>query len=1024
MVRSIAIMFALVISNWSLSAAIASPLLISKAYESGVTAAGNSSAPVLSGDGRFVVFVSHARNLTTNHFSELALNVFRHDLASGETLLVSCDSTGTTGGDDNSAGYAISGDGRYVAFSSAAGNLVATDTNRAMDIFLRDTLNNTTRLVTVDITTGRTPFNNSPSSTKLLSSNPQISIDGRWVIFESKSRTLVDVPETMGILAVFARDMISNKTCLVSISLNGMAPSTEAYLPRISPDGRFVCFVSAATNLVEIGTPQQENLFLRDLEQNKTTWISTNSQQLPSDPYRVVDHAMSWDGAVIALKVLPAGSRTAWVYRYGQDSSSARLLTTNSHPRSSPQLSADGRLLAYDSGTNVLIWDAMLETNILVNLDNSNTRAANGMSHTPVLSADGRAVAFLSNAGDLAVGWNNGQFQVFQRDIASNITVLASANTNGSGANANHELVPPTITTNGSALAFESTASDLLLNDLNKASDVFVFDSSSSPALKCGSLHEMTKPSLTGPGLSGTGRNSASAEGTVISFSSSDGTLVTDDANSWIDVFARDAQSGANSLISVTVMPAYDAEITPDGRFVTYTRRLDPYVSSYHEDVWRFDRREKTTTQVSDGEGPSYILSPTSHSITSNGRFVTFQTVDDLVWFDDNFRSDVYMRDLADESITLISGGDDGWAAGGISPTFAPDDQHVFFFNTSTQLMVKLIGDTGSPVLVSHSQDNSNYSSFGPIRSFNISGNSQRVVFGVTGSNPQLYLNDLASNSVRSFCDNCQNGSLNGDGTLLAYESKQSGNSRREVYLYDSLAGQSTLLSAPERLSFPTDTPLDSFSPLTSRDGRFVIFLSHVATNVTDPVRLYSYDRFINQTMLLTPGADGLTGNPQLQFARNARTLVFSSFSSDIVEDDYNDKRDVFTLRLGSGDQDRDGLDDDWELAYFNALSRDGYADFDGDGRNDLEEFRSGTDPTNPSSVLRVLELSRAAGLTTVSWNANPGRSYIVEFNNTLDATDWSTVVGEVRFAGSIASITDQTLFTSAQRFYRIAALP
>src|SRR5713101_9879428 len=83
------------------------------------------------------------------------------------------------------------------------------------------------------------------------------------------------------------------------------------------------------------------------------------------------------------------------------------------------------------------------------------------------------------------------------------------------------------------------------------------------------------------------------------------------------------------------------------------------------------------------------------------------------------------------------------------------------------------------------------------------------------------------------------------------------------------------------------------------------------------------------------------------------------------------------------------GMDDDWELAYFGTLARDGKGDFDGDGQSDLQEFLAGTDPTNSGSILRVLTLTAFKGNTTLLWSATPGRRYQAQFKTNLTDPLW-----------------------------------
>src|SRR5207245_10734441 len=121
----------------------------------------------------------------------------------------------------------------------------------------------------------------------------------------------------------------------------------------------------------------------------------------------------------------------------------------------------------------------------------------------------------------------------------------------------------------------------------------------------------------------------------------------------------------------------------------------------------------------------------------------------------------------------------------------------------------------------------------------------------------------------------------------------------------------------------------------------------------------------------------------KLVLGPDGRTRVSQIFASDLVAVDFNDRRDVFVLKLGGIDADHDGMDDDWEMAYFGTLARDGTGDFDGDGMTDLQEFLAGTDPTNGGSVLRVMTLTSVRGVgTAILWSAVEGRAYRVQLMN------------------------------------------
>lgn len=130
-------------------------------------------------------------------------------------------------------------------------------------------------------------------------------------------------------------------------------------------------------------------------------------------------------------------------------------------------------------------------------------------------------------------------------------------------------------------------------------------------------------------------------------------------------------------------------------------------------------------------------------------------------------------------------------------------------------------------------------------------------------------------------------------------------------------------------------------------------------------------------------------------------------------------------IRVGppqdSGDLDGDGMADSWELQYFNTRSRDGSGDFDGDGASDLGEFLAGTLPDNPASALLLLREVTAAGVaTTVRWQSVAGRTYRVQFKNSLNEAAWQDLSGDVTASGAITSKIDSSSAAQPSRLYRV----
>ena len=210
---------------------------------------GSSSAPSISADGRFVAFVSQATNLLAPAVpAVVAGQTYVRDLQTGQTSLVSQDNSGgPVAGNAPSSAPAISGDGRFVAFVSSSTNLVAGVTS-GTHVYIRDTQTNQTSLVSQD-NSGGPVAGNAPSSA------PAISSDGRFVAFVSQATNLL-APGTASVLApqIYLRDTVGNITTLASQD-NAGNPATAGsnnLSPVVTTNRAFVAFVSSAPNLVTV----------------------------------------------------------------------------------------------------------------------------------------------------------------------------------------------------------------------------------------------------------------------------------------------------------------------------------------------------------------------------------------------------------------------------------------------------------------------------------------------------------------------------------------------------------------------------------------------------------------------------------------------------------------------------------------------------------------------------------------------------------------------------------------------------
>jgi Tol biopolymer transport system component len=263
---------------------------------------------------------------------------------------------------------------------------------------------------------------------------------------------------------------------------------------------------------------------------------------------------------------------------------------------------------------------------------------------------------------------------------------------------------------------------------------------------------------------------------------------------------------------------------------------------------------------------------------------------------------------------------------------------------------------------------------------------------------------------------------------LVAYEALALEGGYRNVYVRDIVSGQTNLASVA---IFGSAVNGDSFEPQLSGDGRYVVFTSTASNLVSDDTNgvsdVFVRDRLLGVTHAVSHAIAGsspashASGQPVL--GANGRTVVFASFATDIVPGDFNLNRDLFVLQLGGADLDADQIDDNWEMAYFGDLSRDGTGDFDGDGQSDRQEFLAATDPTNQQSVFTVFSITAGnGGAVTLVWAAVPGRIYQLQSRARLDDAIWSNMENPV--AANAATAFKTISEPRANAFYRVVRLP
>jgi Tol biopolymer transport system component len=385
-----------------------------------------STRPSISASGRFVAFESNANNLVQGDTNGKQ-DVFVRDRKMDQTRRVSVSSAGIQG-NRSSADPSISANGRFVAFDSYAGNLVAGDPGGKSDVFVRDLRTHKTQRISVSSAGAR--GNND-------SFQPSISADGRYVAFYSHASNLVP-PDTNGIPDIFVRDLKAHTTQRVTVSSTGKLASS-GYGPRgssISASGRFVAFGSDAPNLVPGDTNHSSDVFVRDLKTQTTKRVSLSSAGAQA-PAGSVDPSISPDGRYVAFESL------------------AKLVPSDTNGR-----------------PDIFVRDLKTHTTQLVSVSSAGARG-DGESDEPSISASGRYVAFQSYANTLVAGDTNAKADIFVRDLKTHTTRRVSVSSAGAQADGPSRVL--SISGDGRFVAFDSEADNLVPGDTNgRLSDVFV----------------------------------------------------------------------------------------------------------------------------------------------------------------------------------------------------------------------------------------------------------------------------------------------------------------------------------------------------------------------------------------------------------------------------------------------------------------------------------------------------------------------------------------------------------------------
>ncbi|MFZ5643047.1 MAG: immunoglobulin-like domain-containing protein [Bacillota bacterium] len=467
----------------------------------------------------------------------------------GVTRLVSV-ATGGTQGNNYSQHAAVSETGRYVAFTSYASDLILGDSNGQCDIFVRDRDTDGDGIFDEVGSVSTERISVSTSGSQGNGMFPSISGDGRHVAFSSDAGTLV-AGDTNGTDDIFVRDRQTGKTVRVSIATDGTQGNADSRNPSISGNGRYVAFMSHASNLVSNDTNGFLDIFIHDRD---------------SDENGILDE--SGKVATMRVSVATGGAEANYDSYFPSISSSGRHVTfsTGADNLVAGDTNSDSDIFVHDRDAD---GDGVFDSGktFRANISSGGAQSSEG-ALSPDISGDGRFVVFYAPDTDLVSGDNNGFVDVYlhDRDTDQNGIFDESGNISTyrvsqayDGGQPNYSCYAPRISSDGRFISFFSSAGNLVRGDGNGTDDIFVYDRLTG---------DIQIASIAENGVQGNDYSvepDISGDGKWVAFRSGANNLVMSDTNYQCDIFAHEVQ------ISSSFSKPQASQWNPAGTGMTYT---------------------------------------------------------------------------------------------------------------------------------------------------------------------------------------------------------------------------------------------------------------------------------------------------------------------------------------------------------------------------------------------------------------------------------------------------------------------
>jgi len=718
---------------------------------------------------------------------------------------------------------------------------------------------------------------------------------------------------------------VTNNLSLITDDVNGVDGSNDdSYRLAISADGRYVGFDSTATNLIAGGNSFAQNVFVHDTQTDLTTLVSKNKD--------------GTDGGN-ALSTTPYLSNDG---RYVVFSSNASDIVLNDN----------------NGNRDVFLYDMQLNTMKLVSKNNAGTGSANGASFAYDISADGRYIAYESSAADIVANDSNGTYDIYIYDAVTDITILASKSKLGTGT-ANSASKAPSLSSDGRYVTFYSSATDMASTDTDTKNDVFIYDRVTNVTALVS-----INTSLAGSGNGNSWNAKISKGANYVTFSSTSSDLVLNDTNNSTDVFLYDVTTSQITLVSKNTTGtgtgngySYSPMISSNGQFVTYSSQASDLVSAdtnANQDIFLYDSQldsnvlvSSNVTGIDSANGYS-----TCNTISSDGRYILFSSsATNITLISNNEGPETFDAFIYDRlSGTAVTVSTNGIRTGGAC------------FTTSTNISAdgkKAIFDIDVPNLVAKDTNSFsdiflwvNNSSPAVINDTVATIEDTQIIIDVLLNDSDDDLDELTIVSVITpdygFVE------ITEDKKFITYTPKVNWVGS-DVFIYIVSDGRGGIVSGTVTVNVTSNNDL----PLTVNDKAVtnegvpvnIMVIANDSDIDGDTLNISSASLPANGTVSISPDYQSITYTPSNQFSG------IDSFTYTV--NDGNGGLVIGTVVVNVTslvDTDGDGIQDFWELLNYGSLVTDGSLDFDSDGYSDITELNAGTDPLDPLSIPSIAD--------------------------------------------------------------------